>query len=286
MGDLLFLSERDIRQAATMSEAIDWMAAAFEQLSSGEATVPLRMNMATPDGEFLLMPVALPRNQQLGVKAVSVWPSNPAAGLPLIHALLTIFDGKTGRPLAVMDGEYLTALRTGAASGLATRLCALPDAGVAAIFGAGAQAATQLEAVCAARPIRHAMVFGRSQQKAEAFCAEMTRQLGIPVTTTTNLADLKQADVICTATTASRPLFAPEHVKPGAHINAVGAYRADMAEIPGALMARSRIIADQREGCLAEAGDIVQPMEAGLMTADQVAAELGEVSPRASRSHE
>ncbi|MDJ0839469.1 MAG: ornithine cyclodeaminase [Acidobacteriota bacterium] len=278
MSELLFLAESDIRRAASMRETVEWMRPAFEQLSSGEADVPLRMNMATEDGELLLMPVHLPRNKQLALKAVSIRPDNPAAGLPFIQALVTVFDGKTGCPLAVMDGEYLTALRTGAASGLATELCARPESKIVAIFGCGAQAVTQLEAVCAVRDVTRVMVFNRTRSKAETFCARMSKQLDIPVDYTERPEDLLEADIICTATTASEPLFAAEQVKPGAHINAVGAYRPDMTEVPADLIAAARITVDQRAACLAEAGDLVQPLNAGLIGPDHIAAELGEVS--------
>jgi len=276
---LLFLSADDMSEAADMAQAIDWMRGAFEQVSSGEATVPIRMNMGMPEqrGELLLMPVHLPREKRIGAKTVAVFGGNPSRNLPLIQSLMMVWDGETGRPLAVMDGAWLTALRTGAASGLATQLCAQEDASVAAIFGAGTQARTQLEAVTAIRPIEKVLVFNRNRENAEIFCQEMSARLQLEVCPARSPADLAQAQVLCTATLATRPLFSPEHVRPGAHINAIGAYRPDMVEIPAELVAQARLFVDERKACLEEAGDLMQPIASGLISPEHVVAELGDL---------
>jgi ornithine cyclodeaminase/alanine dehydrogenase-like protein (mu-crystallin family) len=172
---LWFLSREDVERALTVKEAIPLVREAFVQLSSKRACVPLRTRIDVTDrhGTVLYMPAYFPAREILAVKVVSLFKDNPAAGLPLIHALVVVNDARTGRPIAVMDGEGLTAIRTAAASGLATELLARREAEVAAIFGAGVQGRTQLEAVCAVRPIARAYVFDPDSERAAAFCREM-----------------------------------------------------------------------------------------------------------------
>lgn len=274
------LSKNDIKRALSMDQAITLMRSAFIQLSQGRATVPVRINLPVPEqnGEALFMPVHLGDNKRLGVKMVTLYGDNPDKNLPFIHATMMVSDGETGQPLAIMDGEYLTALRTGAATGLATDLLANLDAEVAAIFGAGVQARFQLEGVCAVRAIERAYVFNRNQARAEAFCAQMKDLLGIDVIVAQEPSLLKGADIICTATSSPIPVFSDEHVKNGAHINAIGAYRADMREAPGETVARSLVVVDHRPSCLAEAGDLLLPMAQGLFDKTHIHGELGEVA--------
>jgi ornithine cyclodeaminase len=179
-----------------------------------------------------------------------------------------------------LEGGVLTAIRTGAASGAATDLLARPDCHTAAVFGAGVQGRTQLEAVCTVRAIHTAWVYDRDSDKAAALIADLAGRGRIP-------ADLRrasspqeavaQADIVCTATTSTRPVFAYVDLKPGAHINAVGAYTPEMQEIPAECGERARVVVDSRSACLAEAGDLIQPMRAGIINADHIHAELGEI---------
>ena len=263
-----------------MKQAIALMRPAFIALSEGRAVVPVRLRVPMPEHEAaaLFMPAYLPDLTQIGLKVVTVNPHNTERGLPFIHALVMVTDAATGRPLAVMDGEYLTALRTGAGAGLATDLLARPDADVAALFGAGVQARTQLEAVCAVRPIRRAYVFNRSRENAEAFAEAMSTSLNLDVQVTDDPAALRKADIICTATTSLAPVFAHAHLKPGVHINGIGSYRPDMAEIPPQTVAAAKVVVDHRPACLAEAGDLLQPLAQGLITETHIHAELGEVA--------
>lgn len=224
------------------------------------------------------MPVYLPGCEQIGLKTVTLFQENPRRGLPVIHALFLIMDGRDGRPLAVMDGEYLTALRTGAASGLATDLLARGQARCVAVLGAGVQGRTQLEAVCAVRPIERAYAVDVDGGKAEAFAREMSDKLSIPVAAAETEAAVSDCDVLCTATPATEPLFSDQLLKPGAHINAVGSYKPEMREIPEATVARARVIVDSRAACLAEAGDLIQPIQAGLIDEDHVSTEIGELA--------
>ncbi|MGQ9467118.1 MAG: ornithine cyclodeaminase family protein [Anaerolineae bacterium] len=275
------LSHSDVRRALPMREAVEAMKRAFAQLSTGQADVPLRTPIHVPrhNGLTLFMPAYLAADDQMAVKIVSVFNDNPARGLPLIHALVVVVDAETGRPVAVMEGGSLTALRTGAASGAATDLLSRPDAAVVAVFGAGVQGRTQLEAVCAVRPIREAWVYDVDPQRAQAYAREMGEPLGIPVHVATSPAEaVRQADVICTATTSTTPVFDDADVRPGTHINAVGAYTPQMREIPTETVLRARVVIDHRTASLAEAGDLLIPIQEGRMTEQHIWAELGEIA--------
>jgi len=276
---LRFLSARDVVQALPMREAVAAMKEAFRQISAGEAVVPARTHIETaqPQGDTLVMASYSPAAGRMGVKVITLFGSNAAVGLPRIQALMLVLDAATGSPLAVMDGTSLTAIRTGAASGAATDLLARPDAAVVAVFGAGPQARTQLEAVCTVRPIRRARVFDVSAEQAAAFAREMSERLGIPIEVAGSPSDaLARADVVCTATTASVPVFADGDLAPGVHINAIGSYKPSVREIPGETVRRARVVVDHLPSALAEAGDLLIPMSQGLVGRDHVHAELGE----------
>lgn len=275
----LFLSEADVRALLDMESATELMRDAFAELSSGTAAAPLRtaIDVSAHDARALFMPAYSRDRGQLAVKSVMVHRRNPTAGLPRIHAVLLTFDAKTGEPLAVVEAEHLTAVRTGAASAVATDILARDDAEVVAIFGAGVQGATQLEAVCSVRPIRRAIVFDPTPVKALEFCGSATERLGIDARPAAETDELLGADVVCTATTSSTPVFSAADVGPGTHINGVGSYTPEMAEIPPEVIAAARLIVDQRSACLAEAGDIIQPLKAGRFGEDHIQAELGEV---------
>lgn len=275
-----FLSAADVRRTLSMPEAIAAMREAFIQLSDGRAAAPLRTRIDLPGREAgaLFMPVHLPESGRIGLKAVTLFSKNPAKGLPMIHALVMVMDGRDGRPLAVIDGEHLTAMRTGAASGLATDLLAREEASVAAIFGAGVQGRTQLEAIATVRKIEKAFVLDCSREAAETFAREMGEKLSLVVAPGEAERVLPRCDIICTATPATAPLFSHDHLKPGVHINAVGSYKPDMCEIPPETVARSRVVVDSRAACLAEAGDLIQAIGKGLFAKEKIVAEIGEIA--------
>ena len=278
---MLILSAADVRRAAPMPAAIDACAAAFVELSGGQATVPLRLpiTQSQHDAVTFFMPAHLAQSNALGLKVVSVFPHNQQRhGLPSIHALVVLLDAATGQPLAAMDGTYLTALRTGAGSGAATRVLARPESRVLALFGAGAQAPHQVHAVCAVRPIERIWIVNRGRERADAL-ALLLKEQGIQAEI--RLADsaaaaLAEADVICCATRASTPLFADAAVRPGTHINGVGSYTHELAEVPPATVGRARVVVDQRAAAWAEAGDLIQARDAGLLEESAIV-ELGEV---------
>ncbi len=253
---------------------------AFTQLSSGRATVPVRMNLEldSEQGRALIMPAYSPDLHRLGYKLVSIMDKNQQQGLPLIQAMVLLFDATTGRALALMDGEHLTALRTGAASGLATDLLSRKNASVAAIIGTGVQARFQLEAICQVRTIQKVTVLGRNSARAERFAHEMSERLGLSVEVTSTPRKLACADIICTATTATAAVFAHENLRPGVHINAVGSYKPGMCEIPVATIVRAKVVVDHRESCLREAGDLIAPLKTGQIKPEHIHAELGEIA--------
>ena len=281
---MLFLSAEDVRKVLPMSEAIEAMKSAYASLSRGSAVVPLRTGLPIPNREALslFMPafVDSPDGEALAVKVVSLFPTNPARGLAYIQAAVLVFDPETGRAIALLEGSSLTAIRTGAASGAAIDLLARKDSKVAAIFGAGAQGRTQLEAACIARDIETAFIFDPSADKAQALITEMTSKVShtrdLRVAGSAKEA-VETADIICTATTSLRPVFHDKDLKAGTHISAVGSYRPDMQEVSTATLQRAKIFVDSRSAALEEAGDLIQPMQARLFDESHICGELGEV---------
>lgn len=275
------LTADDVRKAVPMIEAIDAVAASFEALSTGQAVVPLRTHMQPPDTNthILVMPAHLANSQATGLKVVSIFPDNAVHhNLPNIHALVVLLDSATGRPAAIIDGTYLTALRTGAASGVATRALARTDSRVVAIFGAGAQAPLQVEAVCAVRPIERILVVNRTHEHATTFAAALRDQqphIDVQIAVSSDQA-LAEADIICCATSSATPLFDDGSVRSGTHINGVGSFTPEMSEVPTATVARSRVFVDQQSAVWAEAGDLIQARDTGMLEMHDVT-ELGEV---------
>ncbi|MBN1967337.1 MAG: ornithine cyclodeaminase [Anaerolineae bacterium] len=271
------LSGDDVRAALSMREAIEAVRAGFIALSSERATVPLRHALDQPDGVTLVMPAAMQDAPISTTKVVSVFPGNPARGLPTIHAAVLVTDAATGETLALLEGASLTALRTGAASGLATDLLAQPNARVLGVIGAGAQARTQIAAVCAVRPIEAIRVYSLSG--AEALAAELRQQYDAEITVASSgHAALHGADVIVTATNSRTPVVGAADVSPGAHINGIGSFKPDMQEIAPDVLARAKIVVDHRASAWAEAGDLVLARDQGVISEQDVYAEIGQVA--------
>jgi len=269
----------DIRRAITMTEMIGVMRSAFIAISSGDAVVPprSRIDVGPTDGVALFMPSYLPASEALGVKTVTLFRNNPDLGLPTIHGLMLLFDGATGGPMAILEGDSLTALRTGAASGVATDLLARPDAHVVAVIGTGPQAEAQLRAVCAVRRITRALVSGRDGAKSARFALRMSDALGIEVAAVDTHAAVRHADIVCTATSSREPLFVHGTVAPGTHLNAIGSYKPDRQEIPGETVAGSVLFVDSLEAALLEAGDLIIPLEERLISRDSIRGEIGQL---------
>jgi ornithine cyclodeaminase/alanine dehydrogenase-like protein (mu-crystallin family) len=224
------------------------------------------------------MPGFLPGSNTLGIKIVTLFPDNPKQNnLPFIHALIVLMDSKTGRPLAVLDGEKLTAIRTGAASGLATDLLARKDAGILTIIGAGVQAAAQLEAVATVRRLDNVFIVDRDQDKAEIWAENAGNHFPFSVSAAAVEEALPVSDIICTVTTSAVPVFPADLIRRGTHINALGAYKPDRREIPAETVAQALVVLDERRACMAEAGDLVMAIRENIISEDHPAAELGDV---------
>lgn len=269
------LSADAVRACVDMPAAIDAMREAFAALSAQEATVPMRLALETEHGVSLFMPAHLRESGNAGAKVVSVNPGNAARGLPAIHAVVLVLDVLTGRPTALMDGTWLTALRTGAVGGLAADLLARSDAKTVALFGAGVQARTQLEAVRCVREITEVRVVSRSGASADRLAGEVVGVRAVRVDDANDA--IAGADIIIAATSSSTPVFDGARVEPGTHVTGVGSYTLDMREVDTALVQRARIIVDQREAVMEEAGDIVGPIRDGVVDETVIIAEIGEV---------
>jgi ornithine cyclodeaminase/alanine dehydrogenase-like protein (mu-crystallin family) len=254
-----------LRRLVSMPDAIEASRRAFTAASRGEITGPLRSSLSRQ--RVLIMPAEHSSGSGL-IKVVSIQPDGWAEGQPSIGGGVLWIDGPTGRIAALVDAAALTALRTGAASGLATALLAPPACRVLAMLGAGGQAADQVAGVCAVRPIREVRVHSRRRQRSEELCERLRAShpgVGFAAAGTSRQA-VRGADVICTATRSQTPLFEAGDLEPMAHINAVGAYRLDMCEIPAEAFRRAgTVVIDQLEAVLAEAGDLVQALEAGCL---------------------
>jgi ornithine cyclodeaminase len=281
---MLVLTRSQVRHLVPMPDAIALMKTAFAELSAGRTIAPLRtvIPLSDREGDALFMPAFVPAMDALGLKTVSVFRRNPERGLPVIHAIVGLVDPETGQPLAIMDGTYLTALRTGAVSGAAADLLARPESRVLAAIGAGAQGVTQIAAVCAVRPIERVIAVDVHEDALQRLRETMHRDwpdIAPRLETTTDAAAaVHEADIICTATTSTTPVFRDEDVQPGTHISAVGAYTPQMQELPAATVARATVVVDAVEGALAEAGDLIIPLRDGLVTREHFARELGMVA--------
>ncbi len=281
---MLVLSAQEVIQALPMQTAIEVVKQAFAALSEGRAHVPLRQSLPISRYEAvsLFMPAYLETSSEeaLAVKIVSVFPHNPAQKLPLIHAAVIVMDATTGRIQALLEGSSLTAIRTGAASGAATDMLARQDSHVVAIIGAGVQARTQLEAICTVRPIHTAWIFDSSSEKATQFVREMSGKGSVPqdLRLAKSAAQaIEHADIICTATTSTSPVFEDRYLKAGVHINGIGSYTPEMREVPTETVQRAYVVVDAYASALAEAGDILQPLREGKIDKQHIAAELGEI---------
>lgn len=277
----LVLNRAEVESLLSMEQAIEAVEEAFREHHAGRVDMPVRVGVKVPeqDAVVLYMPAYIGGMKALGAKIVSVYPHNPARyKKPLIMATVLLNDAETGEILSIMDGTYLTAMRTGAVSGVASKYMARREASTVGIFGAGAQGRTQLLALCAVRKIRRAIVYDISPEASHAFAKEMEARLGIEVIPASEPRQAAEnVDIISCATTSPTPVFEDEWLAEGTHINGVGSYTPEMQEIPPATVSRARVVVDVREAALKEAGDLIIPLDGGLITADHIYAELGEI---------
>lgn len=276
------ISRTDVENSLTMREAIEVVRQAFIELSNKTATVPPRIHLSIEKHQAttLVMPAYLSETNALACKIVSVFPHNSAKNMPVIYGLVVLFDGENGKPLAVIEGASLTALRTGVASGLATDLLARKDAKTLAIFGAGAQSRTQIEGICAVRNIEKILVYSWGIEKAKQFIAEMqTKANAELILAESPKQAVQKADIICAATTSRKPVFDGKDLQNGAHLNGIGSFTPQMQEIDFTTLKKtSKIVVDSRENCIQEAGDLVQAIEKKVISESDIYAEIGEIA--------
>jgi len=281
---LLILRAKDQQQLLTMSEAIDWVGVALGEFSRQRAVTPIRTSIQVTkgNGTALFMPSVVEATDSLGVKFVSVFPDNKLLGKETIYGVMLLADVMTGEPLAMLEASYLTVLRTGAVAGLATKFLSQEKAKVLTIIGTGAQARGVIKAIQAVRPIEHVHLFNRNEHKAHEFAKEIMEQSvsngpKVQVFTTSDQA-IEGAHIVVTATTASTPVFSAQSVGAGVHINAIGSFRPAMQELPTAIMTKAaKIVVEAKEAALEETGDLIIPIEQGVITNDHIHAELGEI---------
>jgi ornithine cyclodeaminase/alanine dehydrogenase len=265
-----------------MEEALNLVERGFVEFGGGRVDMPQRPVILVPEhsGYCTFMPAWIPGIGALSIKTVTAFKENVEKGLPTILGTVTLLDPDTGAPLSVMDAGYLTALRTGAASGVATKYLARDDARTVAILGAGTQGRTQLEAMCTVRPIEAVRVFDIDRRRAEAFAKQMSgrgptpmdiRVVGSPREALTG------ADIVVTASTSSTPVLDGDDLRPGTHINNVGSHAPAVRELDTRTVVRSKIVCDSVEACLVEAGDLLIPMKEGALTASHIHGGLADV---------
>lgn len=281
---MLLLSKKDIQKVFTMKDAVEADKEAFTLFSEGKSVVPLRTNIGAPkyDGAFLFMPSYVEDLECSAIKIVNVFPKNIEKGIPTTPAQVLLIDGKTGVVISVLDGTYVTQLRTGAASGAAFDVLANPTAKKGALIGTGGQAATQLEVMLAVRDLEEVKVYDINLQRTEEFVEKMNEELasyGTRIIAAKSSDEaIEDADMIVTVTPSSKPVFDGNKVKAGATVSCVGSYQPHMQEMDSVILQRAgKIYFDSEEAVLSEAGDILIPLADGLITKEDFTGDLGDV---------
>ena len=275
----LILNRKNVISVLDMKDCMDVVEIAFEELANGTAVLPLRTPITPPDGLSLYMPAYLKEMKALACKVVTVYKNNPKKfNMPVIIGKVLVQDPETGDVVCIMDGGYLTAVRTGAVSGVATKYLARKDKNqVAGIFGTGVQAQMQLWAVSIARELSKVIVYDISDESANAFIKEMGEKLNLEIIKAENPDQVLEADIICTATSSATPIFDGKKVKKGTHINGIGSHTPNARELDSEIIMRSRFIGDSKEACFSEAGDIILPVNEGVIDESHFYGELGDV---------
>lgn len=275
---MLFLSDNDVQRLITMREAIDAVEEAFKELYLGKAILPERTTLMLKNGSISQMSAYLEEANVAVTKVFGIFPKNAKYNLPTTVATLLVYDIETGKIAAVMDATYLTAIRTGAVSGVATKYLALKDSKKVGIIGCGAQGKTQLWAITEVRNIEKVYAYDKIEGAKKAFSDEMSKRLGIDIIPVDSSKDaVKDADIIITATTSADPVVRGEWVREGTHINAIGSYYPHARELDTETIVKSKVIVDLKRAALEEAGDIIIPIKERVITEGHIYAELGEI---------
>jgi ornithine cyclodeaminase len=280
---VLLLSRREVEELLDLDALIDALEGAMVDLSAGRASVPHRVGALVEDRDGLLaaMPGYTPSAGALASKLVTLFPLNAGTGLPTHQAVIAVFDPNNGRPVALMDGTAITAIRTGAGSALATRLLAREDATTIAILGTGVQARSHARAVTLVRAFTEMRVVGRDRAKADALAKELAGELDLPVRVAASWQDACDgADVVCATAHAFEPVVRRGWLTPGVHVTSIG-YNPKGREVDDATVAEALVVVESRAAALAPfpagSNDLLQPIEQGLITADHVHGEIGEL---------
>jgi ornithine cyclodeaminase/alanine dehydrogenase-like protein (mu-crystallin family) len=279
--EIRILRAAEVRRLLPMSACIELMHRTMIAVSEGRTVVPLRSILMLPDkrGAMDNMPGYLADPECFGVKLISLMPGNKPPAFSSHLGIVLLFEAVHGQPVALLDGATITAIRTAAASGLATRLLARADAGDLAILGAGEQAATHLEAMRAVRTLRRVRIWARDPAKAATFAQQQSLMHGIQIEAVDTVREAVQgADLICTTTKAREPILYGAWIAAGAHLNLVGSSIASAAEVDSAAVVRARMFVDRRESTRNEGGEYLRALREGLITPEHIRAEIGEVA--------
>lgn len=277
---VLIINQSEVPQLLPMDECIDVMEKALKALAEGDAILPLRPVMWLPEkvGALGMMPSYLGVIQSFGLKVVSVFPGNHGTEYDSHQGAVLLFEAKNGRLLALMDSSSITAIRTAAVSGVATKLLARADAHDLAILGSGVQAQTHLEAMLRVRPVKRVRLWTRNAEHARAFAEREGQRHNITIEVMPSVETaVTGADLICTVTAAPEPILKGDWLAPGTHINAVGSSVPFTRELDTAAVVKSRMFVDRRESTINEAGDFLFPKKEGAITDDHIQGELGEM---------
>jgi len=263
-----------------MADLIAAMEAAVARFSSGEVLQPVRtvLTVGPTQAFFGLMPAYIEQPARLGAKLVTVFNDNRARGLPSHLATIVLFDAESGSLIALMDGRYITEMRTAAVSAVSARHLAPPGAGTLGIIGSGVQARSHLEAYAEVRTLEDVRVWSPQQRNRERFVEEMTGRVAARIRATKTAQEaVRDAELVVLATSCTTPVIERDWIASGAHVVSVGACRADQREMAPALVAGGRLFVDSREAALVESGDVVMGIVEGLFDSGHIAGELGEV---------
>jgi ornithine cyclodeaminase len=274
-----FIDREEVARRLTYEMCIPIVRQAMIALSRGETKQLLRSIIPLSEGRlFGIMPGAMGAHEPFGAKLISVFHGNFTRGIQSHQGLVILFDPETGAPVCALDAGEITAIRTAAASAVATDALARKDARRLALLGYGEQAATHARAIGKIRDLESIVVWGRSTERAHAFAKRMQVELAVPVAAAESAREaVAEADIVCTVTSATEPILKGEWVRPGAHLNLVGSGYAGPAEVDNDLVVRSRFIADSREGVLHQGAEFLRAKAAGLVGDEHIVAEIGEV---------
>jgi len=278
--DPLFINKEKIASLLPMEECIELMEKMFRSLAAGESLQPLRNIMRIPDGSGVLgmMPGHAGNLGVIGIKVISVFHANKEAGFPSHQGIVMLFDAKNGQPLMLFDALEITAIRTAAASAVATKLLSRKDSSTLAIIGSGEQAKRHIEAMLVVRNIKQVNLWSRNENNARHLVNELSAEYNIPIHIKKNVQQaVEHADIICTVTASKEPVVLGDWIAAGTHINAVGSSTAATRELDTTTIVRSKLFTDRYESLLNEAGDFLIPKKEGAVTEEHVKAEIGEV---------